>query len=486
MTKSIGRFQFSIPRFNIEPATCKAVDVFKETFSFLGECFKSEWPALGAMGYKLTSGSPTFWSTTFACAAAKAAAYAAPLILSKGAAKLLLKYSDKLFVVWNPAEGGSLLQSAIRFGMKEMVKKLIQAGASVDERNSYGESALQIAVKMGLEELVDVFLEAGANVEAANIYGVSTLIEAVMKNNYSIARKLVRYGADPYFFRNGLSSFSYTKDMQMVRILTGTDTIAAFNHCRDLHDFFEVLFPPFRKALPPNWQSIVDSLERESDLTLFLQEMQKMNKKGNSLNKYAQDQRFKMPTIHAALRDLQQKSPYFAKAWEIANVEKLVKLEEHPDEVFADGGDVVHERGTSADYTACDHLIRISNVANGKEKMINLVFETLNALQRKTIQKRTEWVWEGRLCRESFALITERVELNSYQWRQKIMEGRLDFESESFDSYWRGVNAPYSEGLIAHAEFYRREWDRHFGFKFLVKNRDWLRERLNELRSGLG
>jgi hypothetical protein len=90
---------------------------------------------------------------------------------------------------------------------------------------------------------------------------------------------------------------------------------------------------------------------------------------------------------------------------------------------------------------------------------------------------------EGRISRENFALITERLEWNSSQWRERILKGDPKFTSESFSDYWKDVNVPYGEGLVSHADSYRREWDKYHGFDYLSRNRLWFQRRLMELGS---
>ncbi|SRR6266511_627838 len=82
-----------------------------------------------------------------------------------------------------------------------LVKLLIARGADVNAVEAEQKwSALHFAARDKKEAIVRSLLEAGAAVDATNVFGNTPLWETVMSStrSLSVARELLRHGADPY------------------------------------------------------------------------------------------------------------------------------------------------------------------------------------------------------------------------------------------------------------------------------------------------
>ncbi len=91
----------------------------------------------------------------------------------------------------------SLLQSAIRMGQIEEVKKLLEDGADVNHLFPDGISYLHVAVVNNQPEIVDLLLKANANVNAVDPgTGATPLHLAALYGRVDIATKLIKKGAD--------------------------------------------------------------------------------------------------------------------------------------------------------------------------------------------------------------------------------------------------------------------------------------------------
>ena len=80
-------------------------------------------------------------------------------------------------------DGWTVLLEACRRGYSEVGLALIEAGADVNARDSYGVSCLMFSAITGSNELIHKLIEKGADVNAQDHYGRSTLIEALTTEN---------------------------------------------------------------------------------------------------------------------------------------------------------------------------------------------------------------------------------------------------------------------------------------------------------------
>lgn len=80
-------------------------------------------------------------------------------------------------------EDKAALLEACRRGYTEIGLALIEAGADVDARDSYGVSCLMFSAITGSNDLILKLIEKGANVNAQDNYGRTALIEALTTEN---------------------------------------------------------------------------------------------------------------------------------------------------------------------------------------------------------------------------------------------------------------------------------------------------------------
>ena len=103
---------------------------------------------------------------------------------------------------WSPLMGHteyedwSPLMIASSNGDTEMAKILLDHGANVKLRASYGTSALIAAARNGHTETAKLLLEYGANVNTLDNDGTSPLLTAVRKGHSETAKLLLEYGAN--------------------------------------------------------------------------------------------------------------------------------------------------------------------------------------------------------------------------------------------------------------------------------------------------
>ncbi len=95
-----------------------------------------------------------------------------------------------------PHGGNTALMFAARVGDLASSKRLVAAGANVDDKDAWGVSATVLAAHSGFRELVAFFLESGADPNAAEA-GFTALHEAIMRRDRKMATALLVHGADP-------------------------------------------------------------------------------------------------------------------------------------------------------------------------------------------------------------------------------------------------------------------------------------------------
>ena len=98
------------------------------------------------------------------------------------------------------SHGLTALIRAARRGDVAVTRALLQAGAGVDQRDSFvnGWTALMHATHTGRIEIMRALLDAGADVDAANPHGVTALLLASGDQSADILQLLLDRGADPH------------------------------------------------------------------------------------------------------------------------------------------------------------------------------------------------------------------------------------------------------------------------------------------------
>ena len=89
------------------------------------------------------------------------------------------------------------------------MRKLLDAGSDIEEKDSYGGTPLYIAALTGRKAVVRVLLDRGADTEAMSDCGVTPLFAASMKGHDAVAQMLL--GSTPLSPSNGQGQISLRK-----------------------------------------------------------------------------------------------------------------------------------------------------------------------------------------------------------------------------------------------------------------------------------
>lgn len=92
------------------------------------------------------------------------------------------------------------LMEATRRGHSDIALILIEAGAEVDSKDTYGVTAMMFAAICGSDKVIERLIDEGADVNAKDLDGRTVLIEALTTENdipISAIRSIVEAGADP-------------------------------------------------------------------------------------------------------------------------------------------------------------------------------------------------------------------------------------------------------------------------------------------------
>lgn len=302
-------------------------------------------------------------------------------------------------------------------------------------------------------------------------------------------------------------------DLKTLKALTETTSHTAFASCKDIHDFFAVLFPPYRDRFPPKWKQFAEKTPKSAELVEFekrvISKYQKeaaaMEKESSIPQAGVKDQadakpKKKIPSekelddlllanpsknsLEVLAESLLETSSFcFRQAWELANHPQKVSLQELPKEAFTREGKQMFIKGQEAVYVPNTHSILINKEATWKNKKESLLFETFNSLQRSTIQDLAS------RCpgREEFAFCVEWIETNTEIWRM-FFHGNVNL-TRSFqekEDMWKQSNTPVKseEEFISHTENLRYMWDTTHATQYLEKNPTFLKQRLAELEKG--
>ncbi|WP_347219117.1 ankyrin repeat domain-containing protein [Chryseobacterium sp.] len=108
---------------------------------------------------------------------------------------------------------GTVLNVACLFENWELASYCIKHGADVNHRDIEESTAIIHAAKYGNKDLVELLIEAGADINVQNKYGKTALAKAISNNrtNYELIELLLQNGADSTIQEN------YMKDDPRVK-----------------------------------------------------------------------------------------------------------------------------------------------------------------------------------------------------------------------------------------------------------------------------
>ena len=92
-------------------------------------------------------------------------------------------------------DGSTPLQWAVYRNDAGEVKRLLKAGAKVDEANNYGATPMQMAAATGNTQIIKLLLDGGAKADSPNDEGQTALMEVARTGNVEAAKLLLRHGA---------------------------------------------------------------------------------------------------------------------------------------------------------------------------------------------------------------------------------------------------------------------------------------------------
>lgn len=96
----------------------------------------------------------------------------------------------------DPLDGSTPLYAAAEMRKEGIVRLLIERGANIEARNSRGETPLIVAAVMGSLPIVQQLIDAKADVNAVSHLGTTPLMSAMHRSKEDIVRLLVNNNAD--------------------------------------------------------------------------------------------------------------------------------------------------------------------------------------------------------------------------------------------------------------------------------------------------
>jgi ankyrin repeat protein len=99
-------------------------------------------------------------------------------------------------------------EDAIKRGNVDDVRQLLEHGADVNARDSYGQTGLMLAAQAGHRGVVETLLAYGANLNVTAKFGLSALMLAIVAGHIEVARLLARAGSDLSLQGSGAPGFA--------------------------------------------------------------------------------------------------------------------------------------------------------------------------------------------------------------------------------------------------------------------------------------
>jgi len=300
-------------------------------------------------------------------------------------------------------------------------------------------------------------------------------------------RKIVAYGGDPFLATNdGVTSFAIANnDLALIKVLTRTEHIKAFDHCKDIHDFWDVVYPPSTKELPKGHEQWIQLLSQSSlaerlQKILPREEIEAFPPLEAIIEELRKEEQKKLRSLTAVeiVDHLRVNYPAFETVCKQfgSNFPKIIEV---PSSYF--GIHRVHLDGNSALYQAETHTIHIEETRDLRLKFEKLFYEMMNALQKEGFEKLSQLMMseDTRFSREGYSFLMEYLEYGSARAFDILVPKVLPTE-ELLDS-WIAVNLPFHDGLVPRAFHFRRLWDIYCAWPYISDHRAEFQARLKEL-----
>ncbi|HSW73335.1 MAG TPA: hypothetical protein VLG44_08035, partial [Chlamydiales bacterium] len=283
-------------------------------------------------------------------------------------------------------------------------------------------------------------------------------------------------GADP-FARNRegkMAIFSIAGHVIPLRIFFNCHG-PAFQKCKTVQEFCELLFPAFRTKLPPYKDITQRKLKLSSPLEQFIDEIPTLAKKFSDA-----------PSFSLLVKEMEKEdaesiakkgTPLSIEEWTTRFLDRcpLYKI------LYEQARSPAIKEGELSHYLVEKHTVFISaSEKNYEEKFQTLIFETFNALQLEDFQRIIQLVKAGEIHLEENAFLREYLEYRSYVG-ELFLEHHLQFESPTptLVEYWVEQNK-------GHTDFYRNAWCMEGDYLlFFEKHPEFLKHRLQEINQAL-
>ncbi len=125
-------------------------------------------------------------------------------------------------------DGRTALMMAAKLGSSEIVRKLLNAGADINDRNFNGGTALMYSAIRGDQETLTLLLENGAEVNLDAKFGWTALMVAAAKGHTDQVSVLLEYGANA----NVRDIYEWTPLMRATFSGHGQTVAALLNHAQ--------------------------------------------------------------------------------------------------------------------------------------------------------------------------------------------------------------------------------------------------------------
>ncbi|XP_016837086.1 ankyrin-1-like [Nasonia vitripennis] len=116
-------------------------------------------------------------------------------------------------------QNNTLLHIACKQGRQDIVKKLLLAGAPVNQLNTKHETPLHVAVKHSSLCIIHMLLTSGSNLEARDLLQLTPLHNAIMLNKTMTAKYLLSHGASTTAAVTPLIKAMEEKYFEMVKLI---------------------------------------------------------------------------------------------------------------------------------------------------------------------------------------------------------------------------------------------------------------------------